>query len=40
MRIIALSLAENRVTVYSGWQMSDLSVDSLMAFVRGAEPAR
>jgi DNA-binding NarL/FixJ family response regulator len=40
VRIIALSLAEARVTVYSGWQMSDLSVDSLMAFVRGAEPAK
>src|SRR5206468_9550119 len=39
-RVISLSLAEARVTVFSGWQMNDLSVDSLMACVRGAEPAK
>jgi DNA-binding NarL/FixJ family response regulator len=37
VRVIALSLAEARVTVFSGWQMSDVSVDSLMACVRGVE---
>jgi DNA-binding NarL/FixJ family response regulator len=40
VRVIALSLAEARVTVFSGWQMSDLSVDSLMACVRGVEPSK
>jgi DNA-binding NarL/FixJ family response regulator len=40
VRIISLSLAEARVTVFSGWQMSDLSVDSLMACVRGVEPTK
>ena len=39
-RVISLSLAEARVTVFSGWQMNDLSVDSLMACVRGVEPAK
>jgi DNA-binding NarL/FixJ family response regulator len=40
VRVIALSLADNRVSVFSGWQMADLSVDSLMACVRGVEPAK
>ncbi|HEY7064471.1 MAG TPA: hypothetical protein VII06_23545 [Chloroflexota bacterium] len=39
-RVISLSLDSNRVTVFSGWQMNDLSVDSLMACVRGAEPTK
>jgi DNA-binding NarL/FixJ family response regulator len=39
-RVISLSLAEARVTVFSGWQMNDLSVDSLMACVRGVEPTK
>jgi len=39
-RLISLSLAEARVTVFSGWQINDLSVDSLMACVRGVEPAK
>jgi DNA-binding NarL/FixJ family response regulator len=39
VRVIALSLAEARVTVFSGWQMSDLSIETLMACVRGTEPA-
>jgi hypothetical protein len=29
-----------QVTVFSGWQVNDLSVDSLMACVRGAEPTK
>ncbi len=40
VRVIALSLAEARVTVFSGWQMTDVSIESLMACVRGAEPRR
>ena len=39
-RVISLSLAEARVTVFSGWQMNDLSVDLLMACVRGVEPTK